>query len=70
MSTTPDDDDDDIAAEYDFESMPGAVRGKYAKEYRERLRIVKLAADVGTEFKDEAAVNEALREFLKLRKSG
>jgi hypothetical protein len=69
----PDSDDemkDEILPEYDFESMPGVVRGKYADRFGGRLRMVRLAADVGREFKDEAAVNDALREFLKLRKSG
>ena len=47
--------------------MRGVVRGKYAADYRERLRIVRLAKDVGLAFADEAAVNEALREYLRNR---
>ena len=42
--------------------MRGVVRGKYAARYRERLRFVRLADDVGAAFADETAVNEALRE--------
>ena len=56
--------------EYDFRSMRGVVRGKYAARYRERLRVVRLAEDVSTAFADEAAVNAALREYLRDRQTG
>jgi hypothetical protein len=56
---------DEMRPEYDFRAMRGVVRGKYAAAYRERLRIVRLANDVGAAFADEAAVNEALREYLR-----
>ena len=59
--------DDEMRSEYDFRAMRGVVRGKYATRYRERLRVVRLADDVGAAFKDEAAVNEALREYLRNR---
>jgi hypothetical protein len=59
--------DDGMRSEYDFRTMRGVVRGKYATDYRERLRIVRLAKDVGAAFADEAAVNEALREYLRNR---
>ncbi len=59
--------DDELRPEYDFRTMRGVVRGKYAADYRERLRIVRLAKDVGAAFADEAAVNEALREYLRNR---
>ncbi len=61
--------DDDLRPEYDFRSMRGVVRGKYAAQYRERLRVVRLAEDVAAQFADEAAVNEALREYLRHRPS-
>ncbi len=70
MATSPDKPrpaEDDLRAEYDFRSMRGVVRGKYAVGYAERLRVVRLAEDVATEFADEAAVNEALREYLRGR---
>jgi hypothetical protein len=57
--------DDELLPEYDFRSMRGVVRGKYAARYRERLRVVRLADDVAPAFADEAAVNEALREYLR-----
>ena len=40
--------DDEIRPEYDFRTMRGVVRGKYAADYRERLRIVRLAKDVAS----------------------
>src|ERR1700730_2924009 len=70
MATSPDKaepDGDELRPEYDFRSMRGVVRGKYAARYRERLRVVRLAEDVAAAFADEAAVNEALREYLKGR---
>jgi hypothetical protein len=71
MATSPDDreavDDDigiDIEPDYDFRSLRGATRGKYATRYRERLRIVRIAEDVSGAFADEDEVNAALREYL------
>ena len=40
------------------------VRGKYAARYAERLRVVRLDADIADAFPDEVAVNAALRQFL------
>ena len=57
--------DDELRSEYDFRSMRGVVRGKYAERYRERLRVVRLAEDVADAFPDETAVNEALRDYLR-----
>jgi len=69
MGTSPDDAEptDDIEPEYDFRALRGVVRGKYAARYQERLRVVRLAADVADAFADEAAVNAALREYLNWR---
>jgi hypothetical protein len=67
-ATCPDDIesvDDELRAQYDFRSMRGVVRGKYAARYRERLRVVRLADDVADAFTDEAAVNDALRAYLR-----
>jgi len=68
MGTSPDESetaDDELRPEYDFRSMRGVVRGKYAARYRERLRVVRLADDVADAFPDEAAVNDALRAYLR-----
>lgn len=59
--------DDEMRPDYDFRALRGVVRGKYAARYRERLRIVRLEADVAAGFADEAAVNAALREYLRNR---
>jgi hypothetical protein len=69
MATSPDDSvlTDDLQPEYDFRSLKGVMRGKYSVRYHERLRVVRLAADVSAEFADEAAVNDALREYLNWR---
>lgn len=68
MATSPDEAAaDGLRPEYDFRAMRGVVRGKYAARYRERLRTVRLAADVAGAFADEAAVNAALREYLRGR---
>ncbi len=56
---------DELQPEYDFRKMCGVVRGKYTARYEERLRVVRLADDVASSFTDEAAVNAALREYLK-----
>lgn len=67
MATSPEPAEpvDELRPEYDFRTMRGVVRGKYAARYRERLRLVRLAADVATAFPDEAAVNAALRAYLR-----
>ena len=67
MGTTPNSAEphDDVQAEYDFRSLRGVVRGKYAACYKEKLRIVRLADDVAGAFADETAVNAALREYLR-----
>ncbi len=69
METSPDEAGavDGLRPAYDFRSMRGVVRGKYAARYRERLRVVRLADDVAAAFADEAAVNAALREYLRGR---
>jgi hypothetical protein len=67
METSPDPSlaQDDMLPEYDFRSLKGVERGKYVERYRERLRLVRLDKDVAASFADEAAVNSALREYLR-----
>ncbi len=68
MATSPEPTQpDEMRSDYDFRAMKGVVRGKYAAKYRERLRTIRLAADVAGAFADEAAVNAALREYLRER---
>ena len=61
--------DGEVRPEYDFRKMDGVVRGKYAIAYKEHLRIVRLADDVASSFPTEAAVNNALREYLRVHSS-
>ena len=70
MATSPDDQglNEDLEPEYDFRSLRGVVGGKYADRYRERVRVVRLAADVSAAFRDETEVNDALREYLTWRR--
>ncbi len=55
---------DEMRPEYDFS---GGVRGKYAQRFREGTNVIVLDPDVAAEFKDSAAVNDALRKLLKAR---
>ena len=55
----------ELRPEYDFRALNGVVRGKYAAKYPTSLRFVRLAVDVAPAFADEAAVNEALRIYLR-----
>jgi hypothetical protein len=55
---------DEMRPEYDFS---GGVRGKYVQRFRQGTNIVVLEPDVAAEFKDSAAVNDALRKILKSR---
>lgn len=54
--------DPDLRDEYDFSN---GVRGKYAPRLAADACVVVLEPDVAKEFRDSAAVNEALRLFLR-----
>ena len=56
---------DEMRAEYDFASMKGGVRGKYAKRAREGTNIVLIEPEVTDAFPTERAVNEALKGVLR-----
>jgi hypothetical protein len=59
MKKTPDNDaGDEMRAEYDFR---GGVRGKYAERYASGTNVVLLDPDVAEVFRDQEAVNRALR---------
>ena len=53
----------EMLKEYDFSK---AVRGKYAKRYKEGTNIVVLSPDVAKVFHDSSSVNEALRVLIKI----
>lgn len=50
---------------YDFSK---GERGKYAKRYREGTNIVLIEPDLLESFPNDKAVNDALREFLEIKK--
>ena len=52
---------DELRPEYDFASMKGGVRGKYARRAREETNIVLIQPEVAEAFPTERAVNEALK---------
>ena len=53
-----------MRGEYNFSR---GVRGKYAKRFAQGTNLVLLEPDVAAEFPTAAAVNKALRAFLKAR---
>jgi hypothetical protein len=55
---------DEMRAEYDFASMRGGVRGKYARRAREGTNIVLIEPEMSDAFPTEKAVNEALKGVL------
>lgn len=54
--------------EYDFASMKGGVRGKYAKRLRADSNLVVLEPDLATAFPSDDAVNQMLRAALTAAK--
>ena len=57
---------DELKSEYDFDSMPGGIRGKYTARYQQGVNIVKLDEDVSAAFPDAKTVNDALRSLIRL----
>lgn len=55
---------DEMRPEYDFASLKGGVRGKYARRAREGTNIVLIEPEVADAFPTEKAVNEALKGIL------
>ena len=55
----------ELRPEYDFASMKGGVRGKYADRYRAGTNLALLEPEVAQAFPTDQAVNEALRTILK-----
>ena len=57
---------DELREEYDFASMKGGVRGKYAKQYQEGVKLIMLEPDVAKVFPDAKSVNDALRSLANI----
>lgn len=55
---------DELRPEYDFASMRGGIRGKYASRTRQGTNIVLIEPEVAKAFPTERAVNEALKGVL------
>ncbi len=55
---------DELRPEYDFASMKGGVRGKYARRADAGTNIVLIQPEVTEAFPTEQAVNEALKGML------
>ena len=60
---------DDLRPEYNLNELKGGMRGKYRKGYEESSNIVVIEPDLAEAFPNTKAVNDALRELLKLRKA-
>jgi hypothetical protein len=60
---------DEIRPEYDFATMTGRVRGKYADRYAKGVNVILLDDDVAEVFHDAEAVNDALRSLIKIARS-
>ena len=58
---------DEMRPEYDFASMKGRIRGKYAASYKKGTNIVLLEPEVAEAFPNDEAVNRALRAVLSIR---
>ena len=62
---------DELRAEYDpRQLLQAVVRGKYAKRYHAGTNLVLLDPEIRKAFRDENAVNDALRLVIELRKVG
>ena len=60
---------DELRREYDLSKLKDGVRGKYAARYKRRTNLVLLSPDVAEHFRDDRAVNTALRRLIRVRKS-
>jgi len=59
---------DELRPEYDLRKLfKDGVRGKYARRYHEGTNLVLLDPEVRKAFRNERAVNDALRLVIKLR---
>ncbi len=60
---------DELRDEYEFD-YSNAKPNRFAARMKQGVRAVVLEPDLATAFADSAAVNAALREYLRTRKSG
>lgn len=60
---------DELRPEYDFSTMKGGEKGKYAKEYAKGTNLVLLEKDIAEFFPDSKSVNDALRSLVRIAKA-
>ena len=60
---------EELRSEYDFATMKGGVKGKYAARYRKGSNLVLLAPDVAKVFRDNESVNETLRSLIGIARA-
>ena len=60
---------DEMREEYDFSSMKGGVRRKYASAFDKTAITILLDSDVAKVFPDSQAVNEALRTLVRVMRN-
>jgi hypothetical protein len=71
MKKARDERTDELRPEYDLRRLlKGGVRGKYAKKYQAGTNLVLLEPEVRRAFRDDEAVNDALRLVIELRRIG
>jgi hypothetical protein len=61
-------DEDDLRPEYSEDLIRSGIRGKYAKRYRSQSNVIVVDDDLTDAFPNAKAVNDALRDYLELRK--
>ncbi len=61
-------DEDDLRPEYSEDLIRSGIRGKYAKKYRSQSNVIVVDDDLTDAFPNTKAVNDALRDYLELRK--
>ncbi len=61
-------DKDDLRPEYSEDLIRSGIRGKYAKRYRSQSNVIVVDDDLTDVFPNSKAVNDALRDYLELRK--
>ncbi|MBK8575647.1 MAG: hypothetical protein IPN90_08215 [Elusimicrobia bacterium] len=59
----------ELRSAYDFYSLKGVVRGKYAARLQPKNNLIHLEPDVAKVFVDEESVNHTLRSLIRLAKA-
>jgi hypothetical protein len=59
---------DELRPEYNRDDLGRGIRGKHYDDYKSGTNLVLLSPDAAKMFPDEDAVNNALRDLIKLAK--